>query len=62
MSPLTIVMAIILGLYCAILIIWLIWAFLTSLKDPNDFLGNKYGLPDPWYFDNFSYVLHEYKV
>ena len=62
MSPLTIVMAIILGLYCAVLIIWLIWALLTSLKDPNDFLGNKYGLPNPWYFDNFSYVLKEYKV
>lgn len=62
MSPLTITMAIILGFYCAVLIIWLVWAFLTSLKDPNDFLGNKYGLPNPWYFDNFSYVLNEYKV
>ena len=25
-------------------------------------MGNKYGLPNPWYFDNFSYVLNEYKV
>ena len=61
-SPLTIVMAVILGMYCAVLIIWLIWALLTSLKDPNDFLGNKYGLPNPWYFDNFAYVIYEYKV
>ncbi len=62
MTPLTIVMAVILGLYCAVLIIWLVWALLTSFKDPNDFLGNKYGLPDPWYFDNFAYVLNEYTV
>ena len=62
LSPMTIIMAVILGLYCAVLIIWLVWALLTSLKDPNDFLGNKYGLPNPWYFDNFSYVLNEYKV
>ena len=61
-SPLTIVMAVILGMYCLVLAIWLIWALLTSLKDPNDFLGNKYGLPNPWYFDNFAYVIYEYKV
>lgn len=50
-SPLTIVMAVILGLYCLVLAIWLVWALLTSFKNPNDFLGNKYGLPNPWYFD-----------
>ena len=61
-SPLTIVMAVILGLYCLVLAIWLVWALLTSLKNPNDFLGNKYGLPNPWYFDNFAYVIYEYKV
>lgn len=61
-SPLTIVMAVILGLYCLVLAIWLVWAFLTSFKNPNDFLGNKYGLPNPWYFDNFAYVIYEYKV
>lgn len=61
-SPLTIVMAVILGLYCLILAIWLVWALLTSFKNPNDFLGNKYGLPNPWYFDNFAYVIYEYKV
>ena len=61
-SPLTIVMAVILGLYCLVLVIWLVWALLTSFKNPNDFLGNKYGLPNPWYFDNFAYVIYEYKV
>lgn len=61
-SPLTIVMAVILGLYCLVLAIWLVWALLTSFKNPNDFLGNKYGLPTPWYFDNFAYVIYEYKV
>lgn len=61
-SPLTIVMAVILGMYCLVLAIWLVWALLTSLKNPNDFLGNKYGLPNPWYFDNFAYVIYEYKV
>ena len=61
-SSLTIVMAVILGMYCLILAIWLVWALLTSLKNPNDFLGNKYGLPNPWYFDNFAYVIYEYKV
>ena len=61
-SPLTIVMAVILGMYCLILAIWLVWALLTSFKNPNDFLGNKYGLPNPWYFDNFAYVIYEYKV
>ncbi len=61
-SPLTIVMALILGLYCLVLVIWLVWALLTSFKNPNDFLGNKYGLPNPWYFDNFAYVIYEYKV
>ena len=61
-SPLTIVMAVILGLYCLVLAIWLVWALLTSFKNPNDFLGNKYGLPNPWYFDNFAYVIYEYKV
>ena len=61
-SPLTIVMAVILGLYCLVLAIWLVWALLTSFKNPNDFLGNKYGFPNPWYFDNFAYVIYEYKV
>lgn len=61
-SPLTIVMAVILGLYCLVLAIWLVWALFTSFKNPNDFLGNKYGLPNPWYFDNFAYVIYEYKV
>ena len=61
-SPLTLVMAVILGLYCLVLAIWLVWALLTSFKNPNDFLGNKYGLPNPWYFDNFAYVIYEYKV
>ena len=61
-SPLTIVMTVILGLYCLVLAIWLVWALLTSFKNPNDFLGNKYGLPNPWYFDNFAYVIYEYKV
>ena len=61
-SPLTIVMVVILGLYCLVLAIWLVWALLTSFKNPNDFLGNKYGLPNPWYFDNFAYVIYEYKV
>ena len=61
-SPLTIVMAVILGLYCLVLAIWLVWALLTSFKNPNDFLGNKYGLPNSWYFDNFAYVIYEYKV
>ena len=55
-------MAVILGLYCLVLAIWLVWALLTSFKNPNDFLGNKYGLPNPWYFDNFAYVIYEYKV
>ncbi len=62
MTPLTAVMATVLGLYCLILLIWVVWAVLTALKHPDDFLGNKWGLPDPWYFGNFSYILKEYKV
>lgn len=62
MTPLTIVMAIVLGAYCLTLIIWLLWALMTSLKDPTDLYFNSTALPDSLCFDTYSYVLYEYKV
>lgn len=61
-SPLTVIMLIVLALYCVVLLSLLIWALLTAFKNPFDFNGNKTGLPDPWYFENFSYVYNNFTV
>lgn len=56
-SPFTIIMLIILSVYSALLIYMLGFALITALKRPLDFADNPTGLPNPWYFKNFSYIL-----
>ena len=62
LSPLTIVMLVILIMYCVLLLSMLVWMLLTSLKQPVGFNYNKGGLPDPWYFKNFGYVLKNAQI
>lgn len=62
LSPLTVVMLIVLILYCVFLLGMLLWAVLTALKKPLDFNRNKVGLPDPWYFENIPYVLKNAEI
>lgn len=62
LSPLTIVMLVILIMYCVLLLSMLVWMLLTSLKQPVGFNYNKVGLPDPWYFKNFGYVLKNAQI
>lgn len=58
LSPLTIVMLVLLSVYCVLLLLLLLWGFMTALKYPLDFNDNMAGIPNPWYFENFSYVLN----
>lgn len=62
LSPLTVVMLIILVLYCAFLLGMLLWAVLTAFKEPLAFNRNKVGLPNPWYFKNIPYVLKNAEI
>ena len=56
-SPLVIIMLAVLAVY-SFFLIWLLgWGLLTALKNPLDFNDNMVGLPNPWYFKNFGYVL-----
>ena len=62
LSPLTVVMLVVLILYCAFLLGMLLWAVLTALKEPLAFNRNKVGLPNPWYFENIPYVLKNAEI
>ena len=62
LSPLTIVMLVVLVLYSLSLLGMLLWAVLTVLKEPNEFLFNRVGLPEEWYFDNIPFVLKNAKL
>lgn len=62
LSPLTVVMLVILIIYCVFLVGMLLWAVFTAHKDTLDFYKNKIGLPNPWVFDNIPYVLREFKM
>lgn len=62
LSSLTVVMLIVLVLYCAFLLGMLLWAVLTALKEPLAFNRNKVGLPNPWYFENIPYVLKNAEI
>lgn len=57
LSPLTIVMLVVLILYSVSLLGMVFWAVLTVLKEPNEFLFNRVGLPEEWYFKNIPFVL-----
>ncbi len=43
----------ILTLYALILVIPILWMFLTSFKTATDLFHNKLGLPEVWHFENF---------
>ncbi len=62
LSFVTVLMLILLILYSALLLGMLVWAALTSLKEPLKFNGNRVGLPKPWYFDNLPYVLKNAEI
>ena len=62
LSFVTVIMLILLILYSALLLGMLVWAALTSLKEPLKFNGNRVGLPNPWYFDNLPYVLKNAEI
>ena len=62
LSVLTVVMLVVLILYCAVLLGMLLWAVLTALKEPLAFNRNKVGLPNPWYFKNIPYVLKNAEI
>mgnify|MGYP004658557619 FL=1 len=61
-SPLTIIMFVVLTVYSILLIALLGYALITALKRPMDFSDNQVGLPDPWYFKNFSYILKNAQI
>lgn len=62
LSPLTVVMLIVLILYSVLLVGMLVWALFTSFKEPLDFIMDRVGLPNPWYFDNYVKVLKEARL
>ena len=62
LSVLTGVMLVLLVVYCAALLTLIIWTALTALKEPMAFNRNMSGLPHPFYFKNFGYVLQNAKM
>ena len=62
LSPLTVVMLVLLVAYCVILLGLIFWMTITALKKPLGFNTNRVGLPDPWYFKNFGYVLKNAQI
>lgn len=62
LSPITIIMLVVLILYCVFLLSMLLWTVLTSLKKPLGFNNNVIGLPKPWYFKNIPYILEHAEI
>lgn len=62
LSPLTVVMLVLLVAYCVMLLGLIFWMTITALKKPLGFNTNRVGLPDPWYFKNFGYVLKNAQI
>ena len=62
LSPLTVVMLVLLIAYCVMLLGLIFWMTITALKKPLGFNTNRVGLPDPWYFKNFGYVLKNAQI
>lgn len=62
LSPITIVMLVVLILYCVFLLSMLIWTVFSSLKKPLGFNNNIIGLPKPWYFENIPYILEHAEI
>ena len=62
LSPITIVMLVVLILYCVFLLSMLIWTVLSSLKKPLGFNNNIIGLPKPWHFENIPYILDHAEI
>ena len=62
LSPITIIMLVVLILYCVLLLSMLLWTVLTSLKKPLGFNNNVIGLPKPWYFKNIPYILEHAEI
>ena len=73
-TPLTIFMLVVLTIYVLSMFYMIGWTFITSVKNPNDFIyGNRIGLPraiNPynkkvawgWNFWHYSYVYNVFKV
>lgn len=60
-NSLAIASIIILIVYCACILIPIIWGMMTSVKNIDDFRNNVLGLPSfefGWAFDNYPYVLN----
>lgn len=55
-TPLTVVLLLCLCIYVALLVLPLIWAFITSFKSQSDYRLNILGLPEEWVW-NYSYVI-----
>lgn len=51
-----------LGIFVAVLIVLLVWALFTSVKENVDFLDNVMGIPQKWRFDNYTTVLKNFKM
>ncbi len=48
--------------YSLSIVLPLLWAISTSLKDSVDFATNEFGLPEEWHFENFRIVLSKLKI
>lgn len=58
----TVVFMAVLIVYSVAMILLLLWAVLTSVKDRGEFAQNTYGLPSKWDFSNFATVLQRIAV
>ena len=59
-TPLTVIMLIVLALYCVILLSLLVWALTMSVRHPMD--DEVTGFPREFYFGNFSYIYNNFTV
>lgn len=49
-------------IYCASILLPIVWMFLNSVKGDIDFELNSYGLPKKWLFENFAIVLQKFEI
>lgn len=62
MSPGMAILLAVLILYSCVLILLLVWAFFTSLKYQEEFRLNILFFPNPWRWDNYSFVFKMFFV
>jgi ABC-type glycerol-3-phosphate transport system permease component len=58
----SVIVGVILFLFCACIVFALLWGLVNSFKERSDFFDNKIGLPKPFYFENYTKAFEKFIV